>query len=433
MPFRSLDVTANIRIKNVTCPGTWLKNRDDVSIAVRLFNRTKFTYPSLPIFPLIFNEQLQFEKIFTNCRDPSQLAEVLEEEEISIQLIQGGNHYRPGIVLAYCEMTTRDFLFPHNTYISSRSNTRTVLLDRTKHFKGISPQLEFSTETTMKEVAWPTYSEQLKSDTSVDSTDIEVADILNKTKSLSLSKNRPQSPYVSRTYTPSTRRHYRSSTAPLSSTLRSPLKSNISSNRRYQSKRKPFVVGKANEKLLEQRSFTSTTPAYRSSSPIDRKLASTPTAVGKQRIGRSALSDPVTKYRSRSLSPVLDHSRLSRWESRQDRHSVSKRIHNKVKRIMEELDIETDTTDTDTDTLDILRDTIEDSKLENDYNNRRLADFLKLDTDSPIAYTYLSLAIQLDDDDYWNDRHTEYSALRKHQARLRFDEALNRVYSKLYH
>ena len=32
-------------------------------------------------------------------------------------------------------MTTRDFLFPHNTYISSRSNTRTVLLDRTKHFK----------------------------------------------------------------------------------------------------------------------------------------------------------------------------------------------------------------------------------------------------------------------------------------------------------
>ncbi|EDV22260.1 uncharacterized protein TRIADDRAFT_59323 [Trichoplax adhaerens] len=394
MPFRSLDVTANIRIKNVTCPGTWLKNRDDVSIAVRLFNRTKFTYPSLPIFPLIFNEQLQFEKIFTNCRDPSQLAEVLEA----------------GIVLAYCEMTTRDFLFPHNTYISSRSNTRTVLLDRTKHFKGISPQLEFSTETTMKEVAWPTYSEQLKSDTSVDSTDIEVADILNKTKSLSLSKNRPQSPYVSRTYTPSTRRHYRSSTAPLSSTLRSPLKSNISSNRRYQSKRKPFVVGKANEKLLEQRSFTSTTPAYRSSSPIDRKLASTPTAVGKQRIGRSALSDPVTKYRSRSLSPVLDHSRLSRWESRQDRHSVSKRIHNKVKRIMEELDIETDTTDTDTDTLDILRDTIEDSKLENDYNNR-------------------SVTVQLDDNNYWSNRMSMYTG-KPH--RVLFDECLDKIYSRLY-
>ena len=71
---------------------------------------------------------------------------------------------------------------------------------------------------------------------------------------------------------------------------------------------------------------------------IERRLTSTPAA--KQRIGRSALSDPVQRYRSRSLSPVLDHRRYSRWESRNDGRSISKRIHDKVTKIMDELDIE---------------------------------------------------------------------------------------------
>jgi hypothetical protein len=41
-----------------------------------------------PTFPIVINRTLSFDRIFTNCKVPSLLPEVLRGEHVKIELIQ---------------------------------------------------------------------------------------------------------------------------------------------------------------------------------------------------------------------------------------------------------------------------------------------------------------------------------------------------------
>lgn len=62
----------------LSAPGTWLPNRDDVYLTIELFNQVKRTRLTDPIFPLVFHDRFTFEKVFWTASDPIEVTEMLE-------------------------------------------------------------------------------------------------------------------------------------------------------------------------------------------------------------------------------------------------------------------------------------------------------------------------------------------------------------------
>ncbi|XP_060629451.2 spermatogenesis-associated protein 6 isoform X2 [Anolis sagrei] len=131
MPPRKGFVCAlELHIRTVTCPGVTLKAKDDVYISASIFGQHKKTSCVRAVFPLIFDEKLIFEKVYTNVVDPAGLVAHLELGEI---------------VAAY-EENTRDFLFPAPKRNRGQQGfVREVLMRKTCNFTGIAPKLKFYT------------------------------------------------------------------------------------------------------------------------------------------------------------------------------------------------------------------------------------------------------------------------------------------------
>jgi len=47
----------------VTSPGTWLVNRDDLRLTIALFGQIRSTRYVSAIFPLLFDETFKFDKV----------------------------------------------------------------------------------------------------------------------------------------------------------------------------------------------------------------------------------------------------------------------------------------------------------------------------------------------------------------------------------
>ncbi|KAJ8382087.1 hypothetical protein SKAU_G00028650 [Synaphobranchus kaupii] len=150
MSQKASKVVVELHIRAVTCPGVFLVDKDDVYLSVCIMRHYKNSLFHPSVFPLLLNEKMRFEKVFKQVHDPAEVAELLESENVTFELIQ---QIPPaGESLAYFEVDARAFLFPEPKLVpSSPGVDREVLMTRAPTFPGIAPRIEFSTRTTIIE------------------------------------------------------------------------------------------------------------------------------------------------------------------------------------------------------------------------------------------------------------------------------------------
>ncbi|XP_012873865.1 PREDICTED: spermatogenesis associated 6-like protein [Dipodomys ordii] len=138
----------------ISCPGVFLQDKQDVYLGIYLLNQYRETdcFPS--VFPIVMQQGMTFEKVFENAIDPGAVAELLESFLTRFELIQ---LVPPAWAeLAYYEENTRDFLFPEPKLRPLHPGIHRELLMKTAiGFPGIAPKLEFSTRTAIRECVFP--------------------------------------------------------------------------------------------------------------------------------------------------------------------------------------------------------------------------------------------------------------------------------------
>nr|XP_056700289.1 spermatogenesis-associated protein 6 [Euleptes europaea] len=143
-PRKGLLCILELHIRTITCPGVILKLKDDLYISASVFGQYKKTSRVPAVFPLIFDEKLIFEKVYTDVIDPGDLVELFELETVVLELIQTAPPV--GEILAIYEENTRDFIFPDPKVTRGpHGSVRDVLMKRTFDFTGIAPRLKFYT------------------------------------------------------------------------------------------------------------------------------------------------------------------------------------------------------------------------------------------------------------------------------------------------
>ncbi|XP_027318661.1 spermatogenesis-associated protein 6 isoform X2 [Anas platyrhynchos] len=149
MARRALRCVLRLEIREITCPGVQLKDKEELYLSVSLLGQYKKTRRVPAAFPLFFQEKLVFEKTFADIVDPADLVKLLEFDTAVLELIQ---LVPPGEILATYEENTRDFLFP-DPKLTRRHHglDREILMKRSSSFTGIAPKLRFSTSSLITE------------------------------------------------------------------------------------------------------------------------------------------------------------------------------------------------------------------------------------------------------------------------------------------
>ncbi|XP_060605922.1 spermatogenesis-associated protein 6-like isoform X16 [Ruditapes philippinarum] len=156
MPRRALRCVVDLDLARVSAPGVWLPSREDLYISISVFGQYRNTRNVTSIFPMILHEPFRFEKTYYTAVDPQDVAEFLEDELVVIELLQYSDYSDGAVRLASYSTSAREFLFPYPSLCPSYTSAcREILLSRTIAWPGISPKLEFTTKTVIKESQSP--------------------------------------------------------------------------------------------------------------------------------------------------------------------------------------------------------------------------------------------------------------------------------------
>ncbi|XP_074076430.1 LOW QUALITY PROTEIN: spermatogenesis-associated protein 6-like [Macrotis lagotis] len=148
--MKALQCALALEIRSVSCSRLQLKDKEDVYLSVCVFGQYKKTACVPPIFPLIFNARMVFEKVFPEAIDPGDVVAQLEYDTAIFELIQLSMPV--GETLSTYEENMRDFMFPGPKQISGHHDSnRQVLMQRISGTRGLAPKLEFSTTSVITE------------------------------------------------------------------------------------------------------------------------------------------------------------------------------------------------------------------------------------------------------------------------------------------
>ncbi|XP_068948857.1 spermatogenesis-associated protein 6-like isoform X1 [Petaurus breviceps papuanus] len=148
--MKALQCALALEIRSVSCPRLQLKDKEDVYLSVCVFGQHKKTQCVPPIFPLVFNARMVFEKVFPEAIDPGDVVAQLEDDTAVFELIQ--LVLPVGETLSTYEENMRDFMFPGPKQMSGHHDSnRQVIMQRISGIRGLSPKLEFSTTSVITE------------------------------------------------------------------------------------------------------------------------------------------------------------------------------------------------------------------------------------------------------------------------------------------
>lgn len=147
-----IELTVEIDVQRVSCPGVWLCQDGRVSLTVFALGTSYQTCLLPPVFPLMFKDVFYFRKRFQETCALNNICCLLKDETIYCELVQWSDDCASGecTILAQYLGALNDVLFPPNMCSSDGVD---LLMRRSKDFPGIlSPKIEIATKVRIDEV-----------------------------------------------------------------------------------------------------------------------------------------------------------------------------------------------------------------------------------------------------------------------------------------
>ncbi|XP_061378090.1 spermatogenesis-associated protein 6 isoform X1 [Danaus plexippus] len=147
-----IELTIEIEIQKVSCPGVWLCQDGRVSLTVFALGTSYQTCLLPPVFPLPFRDVFYFRKRFQESCALNNICCLLKDETIYCELVQWCEdcNLSDCVILAQYLGAMNDVLFPPNMCSTDGVD---LLMRRSKEFPGIlSPKIEIATKVRIDEV-----------------------------------------------------------------------------------------------------------------------------------------------------------------------------------------------------------------------------------------------------------------------------------------